>query len=411
VVTQFDGVSRTIYVDGVSLGGDVAFDHTVTQYDNFRVGSTNNGEYFNGKISNLRIVSGLAVYSGDFKVPNKPLRAVQGASTNIASIAAGQTVLLLNTGTDNPFKDNSSYNYNVINTSTTSLSDAPFPTLVPENLNKIGLSAMYSSCFDEVTIQGIGGGIAKRETDDGNVLVSGYFDEVTGISVAAPSLIGSTVSTHSPTLFGSATLSATSAFAGGENSYNLNGTSQYLSIPASTDWAMGTGDFTIEWFQYMKTQTANPRVFSIGTYPSAAWAVSIEGGTFYHWEANAFRFNNSLTAGGYLNQWIHFAICRINNTTKVYKNGTQIGVSYTDNNNINNSSTIFAIGQESTGNSSGSYFTGFITSFRICKGLGVYTGNFTKPTSKLGRTQSANPYGGSNTSAINAGSCVLLLNP
>jgi hypothetical protein len=275
--------------------------------------------------------------------------------------------------------------------------------------NTIGLSSVYSADFDECTLQGVGGGLVKRETSDGRILISGYFDEVTGIDIVQ-SLIGSTVSTHTPTLFGSATLSATSLFTGGENSYNLNGTSQYLTVPASTDWVMGTGDFTIEWFQYMKSQPANPRVYSIGSYPSAAWAVSIEGGTFYHWEASGFRFNNSLTAGGYLNQWIHFAICRINNTTRVYKNGTLIGTAYGDTNNINNSSSVFAIGQESTA-SSGSYFPGLITSFRICKGLGVYTGNFARPTSKLGRTQSSNPYGGSNTSAINTGSCVLLLNP
>lgn len=283
----------------------------------------------------------------------------------------------------------------------------------PASQNSINLSVIYSSEFDEVTIQGIGGGLAKRETNDGKILVSGYFDEVTGLNESAPSLIGSTVSTHSPTLFGSPTLSATSLFAGGENSYNLNGTNQYLNIAASTDWVMGTGDFTVEWFQYMRSQPANPRIFSIGSWPTAAWAVSIEAGILNHWQAQdrpAARFTTSLTAGGYLNQWIHFAICRINNTTTVYKNGTQIGASYGDTNNINNSTTIFAIGQEST-LSSGSYFPGLITSFRICKGLGVYTGNFTRPTSKLGRTQSANPYGGSNTSTINAGSCVLLLNP
>jgi hypothetical protein len=276
--------------------------------------------------------------------------------------------------------------------------------------NIIGLSGIYSAEFDEVGLQGIGGGLAKRETSDGKVLISGYFDEITDRIIVVPSLIGSTASTHTPVLFGSPTLSTTTPFTDGGNSYNLNGTSQYLKITASTDWVMGTGDFTIEWFQYMTSQPANPRVFSVGSYPSATWAVSIEGGTFYHWEAGAFRFNNSLIAGGYLNQWIHFAICRINNTTRVYKNGTLIGAAYGDTNNINNSSSVFTIGQEST-TSVNSYFPGLITSFRICKGLGVYTGNFTRPTSKLGRTQSANPYGGSNTSAINAGSCVLLLNP
>jgi hypothetical protein len=52
-----------------------------------------------------------------------------------------------------------------------------------------------------------------------------------------------------------------------------------------------------------------------------------------------------------------------------------------------------------------------MASIRICKGIGVYTGNFTTPTSMLGQTQSDNPYGGSNTQAITSGQCALLLNP
>lgn len=224
------------------------------------------------------------------------------------------------------------------------------------------------------------------------------------------SLIGSISSTVSPTLNGTSTTSSNPYTGITANSYSMNGTSNYLSIPASSNWAFGTGDFTVEWWQYMTSQPSNPRVFAVGNYPSTSVGVSIEGGTFYVWESNAFRFSYSLTAGGYLNQWVHFAVVRISGQTSVYKNGTKIGSTYADTNDINNSSTVFNIGQESTA-TSGSYFPGYITSFRVCKGLGVYTGNFTAPTSQLGQTQAANPYGGSNTSAISAGQCVLLLNP
>jgi hypothetical protein len=215
----------------------------------------------------------------------------------------------------------------------------------------------------------------------------------------------------SVTFFGGASVSSSvSPFTGGGNSYALNGTTSYMSTPGSTNWVMGTGDFTVEWFQYMTSQPANPRVFSIGNYATATWAVSIEGGTFYHWEAGSFRFSYSLTSGGYLNQWVHFAISRISNTTKVFKNGTQIGSSYSDSNNINNSSLAFTIGQETTP-TAGSYFPGYITNFRVVKGLGVYTGNFTTPTSALTAVASANPYGGSNTQAIPSGYTQLLLVP
>lgn len=234
----------------------------------------------------------------------------------------------------------------------------------------------------------------------------------TGINILSDtvsSFIGSTSSTASPTLNGTTTTSSNPYTGITANSYSLNGSSNYLSLPASSDWAFGTGDFTVEWFQYMTSQPSNPRVFAVGNYPSTSVGVSIEGGTFYVWEASGFRFSSALSVP-YLNTWSHFAISRISGTTRVFRNGTIVGSSYTDNNNITNSSSVFNIGQESTPTSN-SYFPGYITSFRVCKGLGVYSGNFTVPTSPLGQTQSANPYGGSNTSAISSGQCVLLLNP
>ena len=237
-----------------------------------------------------------------------------------------------------------------------------------------------------------------------------------GITISSiNSPIGPTTSTATPTIVGGVTTPAltsgsspVSPFTVDCNSYLLNGTTGYMTLPASTDWAFGTGDYTVEWFQYMTATPTNPRVFSVGNYSTAAIAVSIEGGIFYLWEASGFRFSSSLAS--YTNTWIHFAISRISGQTRVFRNGLQIGITFSDTNNINNSSSVFAIGQESTPTSN-SYFPGYLTSFRVCKGLGVYSGSFIKPTTLLGQTQSANPYGGSNTAAITAGQCVLLLNP
>ena len=163
-------------------------------------------------------------------------------------------------------------------------------------------------------------------------------------------------------------------------SASFNGSTTYLSLAAGNAWVLGTGDFTIEWWQYMTTQNANPRVFSVGTYPSASIAVSIEGGTFYLWEASGFRFSFALSS--YLNTWIHFAISRVSGNTSVYQNGTRIGSTYTDTNNINNFSSTLVIGNESIPGV-GSYFTGYLNNFRIVKGTGVYTANFSPITFTL----------------------------
>jgi hypothetical protein len=237
-----------------------------------------------------------------------------------------------------------------------------------------------------------------------------------GGQVSPPSPnIGPTTSTQIPTLGSGVSTSAltdvsspTTPFPGfNVNAYNLNNSiNGNFSVPASSDWAFGTGDFTIEWFQYQTDSNSNPRVFAIGTYNTQTIGCSIEGSLFYAWFSSGISFG-SVTP--YKNAWVHFAIVRSSSSLRVYKNGTAISTPKANATNINNTSTALTFGNE-TIKSVGSSFGGYMTGIRICKGLAVYTGNFTKPTSPLGQTASANPYGGSNTAAI-TNQCVLLLNP
>lgn len=55
VAATFDGSTRKIYVDGVLKGQDSPSGHNVPNTANFRIGSTNLGEYFNGNIDEVRI--------------------------------------------------------------------------------------------------------------------------------------------------------------------------------------------------------------------------------------------------------------------------------------------------------------------------------------------------------------------
>ena len=174
---------------------------------------------------------------------------------------------------------------------------------------------------------------------------------------------------------------------GANGSLYFNGTStSNLSIPNDIDLRMGTGNFTIEWYQYLQSGSgnSNPRVFSIGSYSSASIAVSIEGGvdtsrTFYAWVSGA---NNMETATNYTNQWIHFAISRSGTSLRVFKNGTQIGSTLTNSTNFSEAAQALRIGNETTV-STGAAFKGYITNFRIVKGTALYTANFTKPSSPL----------------------------
>ena len=211
------------------------------------------------------------------------------------------------------------------------------------------------------------------------------------------------------TIGSSVTTVAQSPFSGGGNSYEFSSsTNSYITTNGSDDWAVGTGDFTVEWFSYQTTLTQFQRAFTVGNYPNIKIGVSIESGTFYYWANNSFRYSSSSASSA--NQWIHWAVVRISGVTKVYRNGTQLGSQITDTNNITENTTALVVGNTNT-YATNAALVGYLTNFRFIKGLGVYTGNFTVPTSTLTATAEANPYGGSNTAAIGDGYTKLLLVP
>lgn len=205
------------------------------------------------------------------------------------------------------------------------------------------------------------------------------------------------------------TVVAQSPFAGGGNSYSFSSNvNSVITFPASSDWAVGTGDFTIEWFGYQTNTTQFQRVFSVGDFPNIKLGVSIESSTFYYWANNSFRYSSASST--VVNTWYHWAVVRQSGTTSVYRDGVLRGSSISDTNNITDTTTNFTVGNTLTPATSAAW-VGYITNFRFVKGLAVYTGNFTVPTAALTAEAGANPYGGSNTAAVGAGFTKLLLVP
>ena len=149
----------------------------------------------------------------------------------------------------------------------------------------------------------------------------------------------------------------------------------YLSIPNHVDFRLGTGDFTIEWFQYTtKVVSSHYRIFSMGAYSSASIAVSIEGGSFYFWiGGSSYLYYGTVDT---LNKWVHFAIVRHSNYINIYLNGVRIGSPNSITANFNDSTNPLIIGNEiNVGSTSG--FAGHITNFNWIKGVAKYTENFT----------------------------------
>lgn len=162
----------------------------------------------------------------------------------------------------------------------------------------------------------------------------------------------------------------------------LGNTTSYLRIPNADGFDFGTGDFTIEWYQYQTDNNNYPRIFQVGNHPTATIGVSIEGGNLLYW-----RKDSSLPDGSYIsitptrpikNQWNHFAICRSSGVTKIFMNGTSIH-SMNDTTNFNGTLDL-TIGNEPRLLNNLASFGGYIKYFTWVKGAALYPTNFTFST-------------------------------
>ena len=189
------------------------------------------------------------------------------------------------------------------------------------------------------------------------------------------------------------TLPAFASYTTGSAQFGSSG--QYLSVAGSSDFAVGTGDFTVEWWQYM---TATPGDSAVSNWPRVWWidgsfGVSIEDSPnpiFYFWlgGANAIATLTNFTSN-YKNKWVHFAATRTSSTLRVFANGVQLGSNISNSANISNTSSILAIGNHPT-DSARCAFPGRITNFHFVKGTSLYTSNFTVssvPTTAVANTK------------------------
>ena len=154
----------------------------------------------------------------------------------------------------------------------------------------------------------------------------------------------------------------------------------YLTIANSPDFSMGTGDFTIEWFQRLQTPTPFPRIFSLGSnIDGITMAVSIEEGQFYFWINASPLFGTNVSTE---NEWEHFAVVRYGGSITVYMNGVPIAEPIINNGNMVDNVHNLVIGNESVPTEEAS-FSGYITNFRIIKGTAHYRTTFTPPSESL----------------------------
>ena len=195
---------------------------------------------------------------------------------------------------------------------------------------------------------------------------------------------------HVPSSVGTAIITQTPAPKYGTGSMELVKSGEYVTFPASDDWKLGTGDFTIEsWIYPLASQVPGGPYNAIVV---ATW------GTTNNWALNwdntgtntgngEFWLNGgatvTFTKPNTLSQWIHVAAVRKSSQLGVFINGSLTVEGWRSATaNLSTASSLF-VGVNSA-NPSWQHFPGYIDDLRVTKGFARYTANFTPSTSAFG---------------------------
>ena len=171
------------------------------------------------------------------------------------------------------------------------------------------------------------------------------------------------------------------AYKYGGGCFRFDGTvSSYVSVPASTDFAFGTADFTIElWMNPtvdMAVQSNSVYIMDAGGNFVVAKGGAYYRGLYFYSVSIVLADEYDLAAG----TWYHVAISRVNGTVYTFLNGVlKATVEYATAITAPNA---LRIGGDNAG-TAGNYFNGLIDDIRVTNGVGRYTANFTPPTLAL----------------------------
>ena len=374
-----DGSTLRIYVNGVQYGTQSVTGVTVNDSSaNVSVGR--HGQYagldWNGYISNFRLVKGTCVYpSGTtFTPPVGPLQAIPNTSLLTCAYPT--------------FRDGSSNNFTItVNGNTAVSTQNPFPlTALPNpNLGNQGNGVYSMSQYQALRSQNLWPAIDP------------YFDYVTlmlhgnGTNGAQNNtFLDSSTNNFTITRNGNTTQGTFTPYGANWSNY-FDGTGDYLSLPSSTNLALGTGAFTIEaWVFNASTEALFPSIGACSSpsgitqfgFSNSANSVTrvVLGNLDYPSSGNSILLKGSASVG--VGQWAHVAYVRDSGVITIYLNGVSVGTVSDARDSVQQ--------LRSVGASYSTYFAGLffewlgnISNLRFVKGSAVYASNFTPSTAPI----------------------------
>jgi len=183
----------------------------------------------------------------------------------------------------------------------------------------------------------------------------------------------------------------------GTGSLEFDGSGDYLKgIAPDDELNMGTGDWTIEGWYYVKTRTtAYPLIIgnNAPTYASGGLAITHSNNDFSginHDKLTFANYNDISTqrllvasSAHNLNQWYHFALVRNGTNITMYRDGTSVASKTISSSLTYDWGDVGVLVGGGNWDGAGSYSDAYYDDLRITKGVARYTSNFTPPDAAL----------------------------
>jgi hypothetical protein len=205
----------------------------------------------------------------------------------------------------------------------------------------------------------------------GNVSLLLHGDGANG----STTIVDSSPSPKTVTVFGDAQISTAQSKFGG-SSLVFDGTGDYVEAASSAEFALGTGDFTLElWYYHISGTDTGICANNSGASAGINFTVTPFSNFRAYIGTSGFNIFDS-SSGPTASTWQHLALVRSSGALTLYIDGTAAGTADWTGVNAGNTAT-FSVGS-AFGNAR--FTNGYIDDFRITKGIARYTANFTPPT-------------------------------
>ena len=166
---------------------------------------------------------------------------------------------------------------------------------------------------------------------------------------------------HSFTFTGDAKISNVQSKFGGTSLY-LDGTGDYVDVATHTEFGFGTGDWTIEgWIRPGSVAAGSKLIFDMRSASSDRAATLTLNGDILTYIAGNSGITITGTTNIGTNTWYHVAVCRSNNSVRMFLNGVQEGPTQSDPSDYGSTRPI-RIGADYT---NANLFVGYIDEVRV----------------------------------------------